>query len=355
MTVFGHHKLSSIKSMKLFICLVGVTSFLLLIFCLYTTISTPEKEVAPLSLPNDGYQNVVSYELRRSQTIVPEKYNEREVRERIIREKIKRLVGSNKPPQGAIAGRSTSSDHRNRTFTKSRNVHIFYHGSVAWYKPTEPTPPPGGGKLLARIYANSSVSFRPHDEPTAINTAFYPKRKLYNTSEAIVREHFDEIQNCGIGTVVLGWEPHFSEYQLRMIFQVAHHFDLKVAIEVLEYPDRTIESIRSNIKYFVDTFGDTTGSLCYYRVLSKQRNLPLFYVRKAYRILDSDWKRLLTRNGILSIRGTSYDAIVLAAIASEDHKSMVRRAGFDGFYTYLPSNGASYASTWKNWKDLKKF
>ncbi|XP_050092880.1 glycoprotein endo-alpha-1,2-mannosidase-like protein [Anopheles aquasalis] len=354
MSVLGHHKLSSIKSMKLFICFIGVSSFLLLIFCLYTTISTPEKEVAPLSLPNDGYQNVVSYELWRSQTIVPEKYNEHQVKERIIRDKIKRLVANNN--QQTATG-VPAAEHRNRTFPKNRNVQIFYHATVAWYKPN-PTHP-SSDRLIQRIYENNSVSFRPNDEPI-INTAFYPKRKLYNSSESIVREHFEEIQNCGIGTVILGWHPSFSEYQLRMIFKVAHANDLQVAIEILEYPDRTIESIRSNIKYFVDTFGKgpaptAISTLSYYDVLSKKRDLPLFYIRKAYRIADSEWKRLLSRNGILTIRGTSYDAIVLAHIATKDHKSMVRRAGFDGFYTYLPSNGANYASTWKNWNQLKRF
>ncbi|XP_050067242.1 glycoprotein endo-alpha-1,2-mannosidase [Anopheles maculipalpis] len=352
MAVLGMHKLSSIKSMKLLVCLIGVTSFLLLIFCLYTTISTPEKEVAPLSLPNDGYQNVVSYELRRSQTIIPEKYNEHQVKARIIRDKIKRLVGNNNP----ITATGPPSEHRNRTFPLNRNVQIFYHGTVAWYKP-RPTHP-SGDRLIARIYENNSVSFKPNDEPI-INTAFYPKRRLYNTSESIIREHFNEIQNCGIGTVILGWQPNFSEYLLRTIFKVADMYDLKIAIEILEYSDRTIESIRSNIKYFVDGFGKgpagTSSTLSYYNVLSKKRDLPLFYIRKAYRIMDPEWKRLLSRNGILTIRGANYDAILLAHITSKDHKSMIRRAGFDGFYTYLPSNGANYAATWKNWNQLKKF
>uniref|UniRef100_A0A182JRX0 Uncharacterized protein n=1 Tax=Anopheles christyi TaxID=43041 RepID=A0A182JRX0_9DIPT len=352
MATLGMHKLSSIKSIKLFVCLIGVTSFLLLIFCLYTTISTPEKEVAPLSLPNDGYQNVVSYELRRSQTIVPEKYNEHQVKTRIIRDKIKRLVGNGNPNTATVP----PSEHRNRTFALNRNVQIFYHGTVAWYKP-RPTHP-SSDRLIARIYENNSVSFKPSDEPV-INTAFYPKRRLYNTSETIVREHFNEIQNCGIGTVVLGWQPNFSEYLLRTIFKVAEQYDLKIAIEILEYTDRTIESIRSNIKYFLDGFGKgpagTSSTLSYYNVLSKKRELPLFYIRKAYRITDPEWKRLLSRNGILTIRGANYDAILLAHITSKDHKSMIRRAGFDGFYTYLPSNGANYASTWKNWNQLKKF
>lgn len=32
----------------------------------------------------------------------------------------------------------------------------------------------------------------------------------------------------------------------------------------------------------------------------------------------------------------------------------MRRSGFNGFYNNIPSNGASYISTWKNWEALKK-
>ncbi|XP_062559118.1 glycoprotein endo-alpha-1,2-mannosidase [Armigeres subalbatus] len=337
----------SIKSMKLLICFIGVSSLLLLVFCLYTTLNTPEKVVQPL-IPGPD-QNVISYELLRSQNaaLVPEKYNEHEVKSRIIRDKIKRLAG----------GRNTdlsSPVRRNRTIALNQNIQIFYYAPVAWYR-SHPTVP--SDRVVSRITENgSAVSFRPNDDQI-INVAFYPKRKLYNTTETIIREHFNDIQNCGIGVVVLVWYPSFHEGLLRAIFKTAAIYNLKIAIEFREYPERTIESIRNNIKYFIDLFGkDEDGStLSYFKVMSKQRDLPIFYIRKAYQISDAEWMRLLLRNGILTIRGTMYDAIVLAHISTKEHKSIVRRGGFDGFYTYLPSNGANYVSTWKNWSQLKKF
>lgn len=215
---------------------------------------------------------------------------------------------------------------------------------------------PFSSQVVSRIIENgSSVSFRPSDDHV-INIAFYPKRKLYNTTETILREHFNDIQNCGIGVVILVWHPSFNEGLLRAIFKTAAIHNLKIAVNIQEYPERTIESVRNNIKYFIDLFGkEPTSTLSYFRVLSKQRDLPIFYIRKAYQITDANWTRLLSRNGILTIRGTSYDAIVLAHISTKDHRTIVRRGGFDGFYTYLPSNGANYASTWKNWSQLKKF
>lgn len=333
--------------MKLLICLIGVSSLVLLIFCLYTTLNTSEKVIPPL-IPGPD-QNVISYELLRSQNaaLVPEKYNEHEVKSRIIRDKIKRLAG------GRNTDLSTPA-RRNRTIALNRNIQIFYYAPVAWYKP-HPTVP--SDRVVSRITENgSAVSFRPNDEQI-INVAFYPKRKLYNTTETIIREHFNDIQNCGIGVVTLVWHPTFHEGLLRAIFKTAAIHNLKIAIEILEYPERTIESIRNNIKYFIDLFGkdQDSSTLSYFKVLSKQRDLPIFYIRKAYQIADTEWMRLLSRNGILTIRGTSYDAIVLAHISTKEHKSVVRRGGFDGFYTYLPSNGANYVSTWKNWSQLKKF
>ncbi|XP_038110794.1 glycoprotein endo-alpha-1,2-mannosidase-like protein [Culex quinquefasciatus] len=340
----------TIKSMKLLICFIGVSSLLLLVFCLYTTLNTPEKVIQPL-LPSPD-QQVISYELLRSQNaaLVPEKYNEHEIKSRIIREKIKRLAGVGGPKNAELM---STPARRNRTIALNRNIQIFYYAPVHWYR-LHPTVP--SDRVVSRITENgSAVSFRPNDDQV-INIAFYPKRALYNTTESIVREHFHDIQNCGIGTIVLVWHPAFNEGLLRAIFKMAAIHNLKVAIEILEYPERTIEGIRSNIKYFMDLFGkDQDSTLSYFRVLSKQKDLPIFYIRRAYQIADADWMRLLSRNGILTIRGTAYDAIVLAHIGTKEHKSVVRRGGFDGFYTYLPSNGANYASTWKNWSQLKKY
>lgn len=119
--------------MKLLICLIGVSSLVLLIFCLYTTLNTSEKVIPPL-IPGPD-QNVISYELLRSQNaaLVPEKYNEHEVKSRIIRDKIKRLAG------GRNTDLSTPA-RRNRTIALNRNIQIFYYAPVAWYKP-HPTVP----------------------------------------------------------------------------------------------------------------------------------------------------------------------------------------------------------------------
>lgn len=135
--------------MKLLICFIGVSSLLLLVFCLYTTLNTPEKVVQPL-IPGPD-QNVISYELLRSQNaaLVPEKYNEHEVKSRIIRDKIKRLAG----------GRNTdlsSPVRRNRTIALNQNIQIFYYAPVAWYR-SHPTVPSDRVSLLRCNYIYFSL------------------------------------------------------------------------------------------------------------------------------------------------------------------------------------------------------
>lgn len=85
--------------------------------------------------------------------------------------------------------------------------------------------------------------------------------------------------------------------------------EVKIAIQIGDYQDRTIESIRNNIKFFVDNY---TGNPSFFKVHSvrKQRALPMFYVQNAERI--KDWGKLLTKNGLLTIRDSNYDSLILA-------------------------------------------
>lgn len=39
--------------------------------------------------------------------------------------------------------------------------------------------------------------------------------------------------------------------------------------------------------------------------------------------------------------------------SAKKHVSAIKAANFNGFYNRKPSNGATYASTWKHWTDIK--
>jgi glycoprotein endo-alpha-1,2-mannosidase len=53
------------------------------------------------------------------------------------------------------------------------------------------------------------------------------------------------------------------------------------------------------------------------------------------------------------VRGDpALDAIFLALLVEYKHRHDIKKAAFDGFYTYFASNGFSYGSSWKNWRSL---
>ena len=84
---------------------------------------------------------------------------------------------------------------------------------------------------------------------------------------------------------------------------------LKITIQIGNYQDRTVESIRNNIKFFVDNFTTNPSFLKVYS-MRRQKSLPIFYVKNAEQV--KDWSKLLAHNGIITIRNTIYDSLILA-------------------------------------------
>ena len=63
----------------------------------------------------------------------------------------------------------------------------------------------------------------------------------------------------------------------------------------------------------------------------------------------------LNITGDLTVRGTDLDGIFLALLVEFKHRHDIKKAKFDGFYTYFASNGFTYGSSWKNWRSLASF
>lgn len=108
-----------------------------------------------------------------------------------------------------------------------------------------------------------------------------------------------------------------------------------------------------NIRYIIDRYGQHGA---FYRFqLSTGRVLPLFYVYDSYLTPSDAWAEVLTPAGSRSVRGTPYDAVFVALIVEERHKSEILASGFDGMYTYFASNGFSFGSSHQNWKGIRAF
>lgn len=231
--------------------------------------------------------------------IIPEKYDEKVVKNRIIREKVKLMTETLEIHKFDANHDLFTMDEELLIYNKTiSNIQIFYYLPVKWY---------------------TAENLSLHQ----LNTVFYPKRGLYNYSaveaaKRILKAHFEEIRMCGIGVIILHWEPNNSELNdlLPTVFQITGEMNkhsrqdqLKIAIQIGDYQDRTIESIRNNIKFFMDNF---TGNPSFFKVHSmrRQKALPMFYMKSAEKI--KDWGKLLGKNGQLTIRDTNYDALILA-------------------------------------------
>lgn len=212
--------------------------------------------------------------------IIPEKYNEHEIKLRIMKDKVKTLMSKVKEDDKLDFKESDSLIN---------NVHIFYYAPVHWFKST------------SHLNGSSSVS--------NLNVNFYPQLGLYNTTIDVLKTHFQDIKNTGVGVIALNWFKSFPHNLLNNVFSVANSFNLKISIQIDEYPDRTVESIRNDVKYFYSNFGLNKG-LNRVFVVSKNLYLPLFYIKETFTVGEVDWTRLLSKNGDLSIR-SEYDGIFL--------------------------------------------
>uniref|UniRef100_A0A1B0CZQ9 Glycoprotein endo-alpha-1,2-mannosidase n=1 Tax=Phlebotomus papatasi TaxID=29031 RepID=A0A1B0CZQ9_PHLPP len=251
---------------------------------------------------------------KKAMVIIPEKYNEANVRTRLMQEKIRRLMAKNQ---------DVARDEKGQNGTElTRHVHIFYYAPVKWFKD------------------NSRNSSR--DRRETPNIIFYPARGLYQPTREIFQEHFREIRSSGVGVLVISWSPAVNLKLLKLLVNVSREHNLTIAVSIESYPGRTIDSIERNIKFFCDTFSEHLHRI---HILPRNSLMTIFYIREPFMLPWADWRGLKR----------SCNALLIAHIISKDHTSLARRAGFDGFYTLLGSNGATYASTWKHWQHLQKF
>jgi glycoprotein endo-alpha-1,2-mannosidase len=315
--------LINLRSLRLMIYLSGMISVFLIIYYIYISnynkniLKQNERKINFLMMQQQRVSNYMDSSGRNPQMkqqqkeilkainqmtetgeIIPEKYDEKVIKNRIIREKVKIMSEAREHPAIDSNLNVFTMDDELLIYNKTlSNIMIFYYLPVKWN--------------------------RSGNQSDQLNTIFYPKRGLYNYSTVesasnLLKAHFDEIRLCGVGVVIIHWTPNNSDLNqlLPLIFRITkdmnfnnHQNQLKIAIQIGDYSERTVESIRNNIKFFVDNF---TINPCFFKVFvqKKQKALPFFYIQKAERI--KDWNRILGKNGLLTIRGTSYDSVIIA-------------------------------------------
>ena len=235
---------------------------------------------------------------RQRVSVVLEKYNEGELKNRLIREKIKML---------------TSNNHANhdsqmeiiRSNISTKNVHIFYALPVDWLATKS-------NVSESDLFSNARFehAFASRIQPKIM---FYPLMGLYKSNEKIVSHHLQAIKRLGINVVIVTWSPSFQKYLLNFLLEMLQRHSLQVAIEIDDYANRSPYTIFNDLEYFFRTIWLHTA---FYKVNvhTKNKQMPLFYVRNAEALSDSEWCKLLSPNGPISIRDSIKDSIFIGHI-----------------------------------------
>lgn len=271
--------------------------------------------------------------------IVPEKYNEHKVKTRLIKDKIKYLTHQNRERDS-----ETDGEEFTKLDTITTNVHIFYTAPVQWYKKGKPH------KLVKETIDENDTVVIPHKTPKVLNTAFYPALGLYKPTIGVLQKQFVNIKNAGIGVLILTLNPKLSEDLIELIINTAPSFNLTVTFEIGLANNQSLEFLRSQL----ETIRKYSNCEAFYRVLSiaKSSFVPLIYVSNAYKL--NEVEKVFCRTNSDNVRD-AFDALFIGHIRLKTHAETMRRLCFDGFYSKVPSNGATFASTWKNWSYLKSF
>lgn len=190
-----------------------------------------------------------------------------------------------------------------------------------------------------------------------IGASFYPELGAYSSRDPkVIAKHMKMLRQSQVGVFVLSWyppglnDPHGNTIDelVPVLLDAAELEGLKMAFHIEPYAGRGPLSLRENLSYIHESYGKHPA---FYKVKGK----PFYYVYDSYLTTAKEWSRLLKPGGDLSVRGTSLDAFFIGLVVDYKHRTQLKSAGFDGFYTYFGANGFSYGSTWKNWRSLSIF
>lgn len=262
--------------------------------------------------------------------ILLEKYNEFDVKSRLLREKIQRLtansfIGKNEDEveeQHRYHQQQHEDDeeqqqqhhhHHHYTITSQRNVstkniHIFYNAPVNWYQATNTT------HLRDADGATESNQI----EVNTLNSMFYPMLGIYTISTKILETHFRNIQQMGIEVIIFTWNTEKSIELLKHILNYVKKYyaagKLTVAIEIDVYAGRTADTIRNAFELFHREFIWSHPALYRVFVASQDKYLPMIYIRESWQISDTDWLTIFSPKGSNTVRKTIYDGIFIGHV-----------------------------------------
>lgn len=228
---------------------------------------------------------------------------------------------------------------------RSYDVHIFYY---AWYG----TPQVDGSYRVWNLEIDGRDGRRrSYPGGDDIASSFYPAGGCYSSNDIeVLKRHMGEVAAAQIGVICVSWEgkDSFSDRAVMKILDTADLIGIKVNFHIEPFEGRDAEAVRESITYIIDRYGSHGA---FYRT-DRFRVRPMFYIHESGLIDPGDWAGILSPGGSSTIRGTTHDAIVIGQWTDENDGELLLAGGFDGYYTYLGSEGHTYGSTVENWSAL---
>ena len=183
-----------------------------------------------------------------------------------------------------------------------------------------------------------------------IGADFYPELGCYSSNDPkLIEDHMKMIRDAGIGVVVISWwgKNAREEKSMMNFFDIADNYGLKIAFHIEPF-FKSIEEFHGLLDYLHDSYGD-------HPALYKYEGKPFHYIYDSYKLRPEEWQKVTNPEGELSIRNTELDAHLIGIFTLKTSGEVIKKAGFDGFYTYYAAERYMYASTPVNWPTINEF
>ncbi|HVR75481.1 MAG TPA: hypothetical protein VMT52_14190, partial [Planctomycetota bacterium] len=157
---------------------------------------------------------------------------------------------------------------------------------------------------------------------------------------ALLETHMKQLRGARVGVLSLSWcGPGSAEERAApLVLDAAARDGLRATFHIEAYPARSAASVARDIERIVKTFGPHPA---FFRLAGGAgAGKPLLHVRDARSTPAAEWAPVLAPGGPGSVRGTVYDAVVIAHGEVDDGaraEAFVLAAGFDGFSAPLRS------------------
>ena len=243
----------------------------------------------------------------------------------------------------------------------SYDIHIFYYGwygnptyDQKWLHWNHPRLPHWNKQTAKRFSQKRHIP-----EKNDIGSIYYPSLGFYSSHDpSVIENHMEQIQRAGAGVLAVSWYPpnqhdnegRASDMLIPALLDAASKYGLRITFHIEPYKKRSPESVKSDLKYIIDTYGKHPG---FY--VEEKSQLPMIYVYDSYLISPKSWSTILKKDGKNSIRNTKYDCLMIGLLVEHEHKSKIEDGHWDGFYTYFAVDGMTYGSTFINFHSLRVF